>query len=213
MAELTGVPSWIVYNLPGAIIFVALLHNLASSISQPKFVRAVFRWLSSPFRDFLTLEDLSEPVDLTPRYSKGKNRFLVGLASISFVSWLGCVVFKIYVDDHVYAMKAMVQSLSWVSLLYERNYLVIDLPGRVLELYRSKIDLQNFFDATISFYHLCAEFGPGFSCGFRTRPLKCQRKKCRCRRPRYDCTRNFRMAGGHFALKVLPALSKCCATK
>ena len=115
MAE--HIPVWI----PGAIIFTALLHDLASSISQPKIVRAVFRWLSFPFRNFLTLDDLSEPVDLTPRCPKVTNRFLVGLASILFVSWMGCLVFGVYIDDKIYAMKSMVQSVSWVSPLYERN--------------------------------------------------------------------------------------------
>ena len=116
------IPAWIAYNLPGAIIFAVLLHDFASSISQPKFVRAVFRWLSSPFRNFLTLEDFSEPVDLTPRCFKVKNRFLVGLASILFVSWMGWLVFRVYMDDHVYALRSMVQSVSWVSSFYERNY-------------------------------------------------------------------------------------------
>ena len=104
------------YNLPGAIIFAVLLHDLASSISQPKFVRTVCRWLSSPFRNFLSLEDLSEPVDLTPRCPKVKNRVLVGLASILFVSWTGCLVFRVNMKS-----LAMVQSVSWVSPLYERN--------------------------------------------------------------------------------------------
>ena len=211
MAE--HIPAWIAYNLPGAIIFAVLLHDLTSSIPQPKYVRAVFRWLSSPVRNFLTLEDLSEPVDLTPRCTKVKSRFLVGLASILFVSWTGCLVFRVYMDDHVYVVTSMVQAISWVSLLYERNYLVADLPGRVLVLYHSKIDLQTFSDAAISSYCLCAEFSSRFFCGFRARRLECQCKKCRCRRPFYDPTRNFRMAGGHAAFKALPALSKCCATK
>ena len=102
-----------------------------------------------------------------------KNRFLVGLASILFVSWVGCLVFGVYIDDHVYAAKSMVQLVSWVISLYERNYLVVDVPGRFLVLYRSKIDLQTIFDAAISFYRLCAEFGIGFFRGFRTRPLEC----------------------------------------
>lgn len=138
------IPAWIAYSLPGAIIFAVLLHDFVSSIYHPKFVQAVFRWLSSPFRNFLTLEDLqiSEPVDLIPKCPRVKNRFLIGLASISFVSWLGCLVFGVYVDDQVYAVKSMVQSVSWVSpLYYKRNYLVVDLPGRVLVLYRSQIDL------------------------------------------------------------------------
>ena len=170
------IPAWISYKLPGAIIFVALLHDLVSSIPQPTFVRAVFRWLSSPFRNFLTLEDLPEPVDLSPKCLKAKNRLLVGLASILLVCWMSCLVFRVYMDDHVSAMKPMVQSVSWVSLLYERNYLVVDLPGRVLVLYRSKIDLQTSFDAAISFYHLCAVFCLCFFCGYRIRCLKCQRK-------------------------------------
>ena len=130
MAE--HIPAWMQYYMPGVIIFVVLLHDLASSVSQPKFVRACFRWLSSPFRNFLTLEDLSEPVDLTPRCPKMKNRFLVGLASILFVSWTGCLVFRVYIDDHVYVVKSMVQSVSWVSSLYEMNYMVVNLTGYVI---------------------------------------------------------------------------------
>lgn len=205
--------AWIASHLPGAIIFAALLHDLAYSIYKPKSVRTLFRWLSSPFRNFLTLEDLPEPVDLIPRRSKVKNRFLVGMASILFVSWMGCLAFRVYMDDHVYLVKSMIQSISWVSPLCERNCLVVDFTGLILVLYRSKIDLQTFFDTAISFYRLCAEFCSGFFCGFRIRRLECQRKKCRCRRPCYDRTRNFRMAGGHVAFKALPALSKCCATK
>jgi len=106
-------PTWITYYLPAAIIFATLLHDLASSISQPKFVRAVFRCLSSPFRNFLALEDLSEPVDLTPRWPKVKNRILIGLASIMFVGWVGCLGFSLYMDDHIYAVNSMVQLASW----------------------------------------------------------------------------------------------------
>jgi hypothetical protein len=73
-----------------------------------------------------------------------ENRFLVGLANILFVSWMGCLV------------RVNVKSFSWVGPLYERNYLVDDLPGRVSVLYRSKIDLQTYFDAAISFHRLCA---------------------------------------------------------
>ena len=131
MTEL--IPPWISYNLPGVIIIAVLLHDLASSISQPKYVQAVFRWLSSPFRNSLTLEDLSEPIDLTPRCTKVKNRFLVGLASILFVSWTGCLVFRVVcIDDHAHAVKSMVQSVSWVSSLYEMNCMVVDLTGYVI---------------------------------------------------------------------------------
>ena len=103
------------YCLPGAIIFVALFHDLASSISQPKSLQTVFAWLSSPFRNFLALEDLSEPVDFTPRWPKLKNRVLVSLASVAFAGWVGWLAFGVYMDDHVYTMKSTVQSVSWVS--------------------------------------------------------------------------------------------------
>ncbi|KAF8808123.1 pleiotropic drug resistance ABC transporter [Phlegmacium glaucopus] len=107
------IPAWMNYYLPGGIIIAVLLHDLASSISQPKAVRTAFRWLSSPFKNFLALEDLSEPVDFTPRWPNLKNRILVSLASASFVGWVGCLVFGVYMDDRVYAMKSMVQSASW----------------------------------------------------------------------------------------------------
>ena len=102
------------YYLPGAIIFATLLYDLASSISQLKFVRAVFRCLSSPFRNFLALEDLSESVDLTPRWPKVKNRILIGLASIMLVGWVGCLGFSLYMDNHIYGVNSMVPLASWV---------------------------------------------------------------------------------------------------
>lgn len=119
MAELSlvsqHIPSWINYYLPGAIIFAALLWDLASSISIPKSIRTVLGWISSPFGNFLALEDLSEPVDFTPRSLKVKQRILVGLASVVFVGWAGCLVFGIYMDDRAYVVKSMVQLVSWVS--------------------------------------------------------------------------------------------------
>ena len=123
-------PAWMNYYLPGAIILVALLHDFVSSISQPKHIRTIFRWLSSPFRNFLALEDLSEPVDFTPRWSKLKNRVLVSLASVAFFGWVGCLVFGVYMDDYVYTMKSMVQLASWVSTPCCCTRNMVDLGGR-----------------------------------------------------------------------------------
>jgi hypothetical protein len=95
---------------------------------------------SRPWRTFQN--PTVQPVDLTPRCQRVENHFLVGLASILFVSRMGCLVFRVNVKP-----LAMVQSVSWVGLLYERNYLVVDLPGHVLVLYRSKmIDLQIYYN-------------------------------------------------------------------
>lgn len=63
------------------------------------------------------MDDLLEAIERTPEFSTIKNRYLIGLSSLAFVGWVGCLVFGISVNDREYAMKALVYSVSWVSLL------------------------------------------------------------------------------------------------
>ena len=193
------------------------MHDLASPISRQKSVRAALRWLSFPFKNFLSLEDLSEPVDSTPKCPKLKNRILVGLASLALVGWVGNLVFGVYIDDREYVVKSMVHSASWVSIpcwMHQRTIWFLTSMDPFSVLYRSKIDLETSFDASISFHRLCPKFTLSFFDGFGVWLVGCrERKTRRRRRPCYVDTWNFRVPGRHLTFEALPTLSECCATK
>ena len=119
-------PKWLSTWLPAAIILSSLLFDLLSSIRYPKISRTLWNWTTSPFRNFLTVDDLLESFERTPEFSTIKNRYLIGLSSVALVGWVGCLVFGISVNDGEYATKALVYSISWVSLpcSYSRFVLV-----------------------------------------------------------------------------------------
>ncbi|KDR85730.1 hypothetical protein GALMADRAFT_84830 [Galerina marginata CBS 339.88] len=106
-------PKWLDTVLPASILLVALLLDLVRSIHYPKPLQSIWRWFSFPFRNFLTLDDLLEPVDRTPIDSKTKSRYLVGLAGVAFIGWVGCLTFGISGHNKEYAIKSLVYSISW----------------------------------------------------------------------------------------------------
>ncbi|KIM47463.1 hypothetical protein M413DRAFT_22125 [Hebeloma cylindrosporum] len=103
--------------LTGRHILFSLLFDLVSSIRHPEILRKLWNWTTSPFRNFLTVDDLLEPVDRTPEFSTLKNRYLIGLASVAFVGWVGCLVFGISINDREYTAKALVYSISWCYIM------------------------------------------------------------------------------------------------
>ncbi|KAF8167359.1 pleiotropic drug resistance ABC transporter [Crassisporium funariophilum] len=111
------ISAWLNTLLPAAIILTAVSYDIVTSIPYPKTLRAVFHWLSAPFKNFLTLEDLLDPVDRTPISSRLKTRQNAGLACVALVGWVGCLMFGIYIKDNDYALKSLIQSISWCYIL------------------------------------------------------------------------------------------------
>jgi hypothetical protein len=111
-------PKWLDSVLPAIIIITALLLDLVSAVPYPRPLRSLWRWISSPFRNFLTLDDLLlEPVDRTPENTDGKARVLVRLSGLAFVGWAACLMYSAYMGDGESLVKSLVYSVSWV-----RNY-------------------------------------------------------------------------------------------
>ncbi|KAJ3517873.1 hypothetical protein NLJ89_g222 [Agrocybe chaxingu] len=106
-------PKWVGVFLPPTIIFAAVFLDLASSLPYPKICQAIWRWSTAPFRNFLTLDDLLEPVDKTPIQYKHKTSTLIGLALLALVGWVGCMTYGISTNDRQYAIRALVFSICW----------------------------------------------------------------------------------------------------
>ncbi|KAJ7269434.1 P-loop containing nucleoside triphosphate hydrolase protein [Mycena haematopus] len=74
-------------------ISLTIVYDLTSKIDPPKYPKLTLQSLSSLFQNFLTLEDLEEPVGDQSRRSRLKTAGLVGLALLQCASFLGSFVY------------------------------------------------------------------------------------------------------------------------
>ncbi|KAJ6520112.1 P-loop containing nucleoside triphosphate hydrolase protein [Mycena sanguinolenta] len=74
-------------------VSLTIVYDLTSRIDLPKYPKSILQSLSSPFQNFLSLEDLGEPVGTQSRRSRLKVAGLVGLALLQCASFLGSFVY------------------------------------------------------------------------------------------------------------------------
>jgi len=101
--------------LPTGIVLLALILDIITSIKYPKVLRKAWIRFSSPFRNFMTLDDLLEPVGPTVKPSELRIRILAALAVVSLVGWLACLAYGVYSRDELYIIRALTFSICWVS--------------------------------------------------------------------------------------------------
>lgn len=100
MVPPADVVSWI-------LVLATVLHDLVLRVPSP----TKSTW--SPFRNFLTLEDLEELPGPLARRSRLKAASLVGLGLIQCAGWLACFVYAL-ISRELPALVPFFNSLAWV---------------------------------------------------------------------------------------------------
>lgn len=100
--------------LPGGVGLLLLLCDVFSSVRWPLVVRRVLQTLVSPFRDFLTLEDLEEPPHHVESPSTWKARVLVLGSALEAAVWIGVLTYSVLAGDQGLAVQATVTATTWV---------------------------------------------------------------------------------------------------
>ncbi|KAF9469837.1 P-loop containing nucleoside triphosphate hydrolase protein [Collybia nuda] len=101
--------------LPGGLILFAILHDCMRGLTFPKPLRVLSRRIYSPFRNFLTLEDVMDPavkVELRG-LATTKARVLSGLAFFMSASWLSCLAYAIFLKDINYSIRSFITLITW----------------------------------------------------------------------------------------------------
>lgn len=101
--------------LLASIFVLTFLHDILSAFRYPRQLRRFWIRFTSPFRDFLTLDDLLDPVDRTLTDRAVTGRYLAGLAAVEALGWIGRLIYAIILHHTDYATKSLVLSVSWVS--------------------------------------------------------------------------------------------------
>ncbi|GLB35831.1 putative ABC transporter transmembrane region [Lyophyllum shimeji] len=101
--------------LPACLILLAVVHDFANGSSGSKSLRGgLLNNLCSPFRNFLTIEDVMMPGHKRDvRRLILQSRVLITLASIASAGWLGCVVYGVTLADTTYVLRALVAMFTW----------------------------------------------------------------------------------------------------
>ena len=100
--------------LPAGAALLGLTYDLAARVPYPKPVQRVARTLTSPFRNFFTLDDVEAPTPCPLHRAPWKARALVLGSVVQSVGWLAVLAYKQEVGEWPGSVRAGVALLAWV---------------------------------------------------------------------------------------------------
>lgn len=101
---------------PPVFILLHLGLVILTAVRKPAWARNAWKIISSPFRNFLQLDDLLEPVDKKPRNTWFEQHVLTGIACIELVIWMGRASFELYLENYSRAAVCSLYALSWIYI-------------------------------------------------------------------------------------------------
>ncbi len=107
--------------LPAGAALLGLGHDLVSRVPCPKPVQRIARTLTSPFRNFFTLEDVEAPTPCPLNRAPWKTRVLVLGSVLQSLGWLAALAYKQEVGEWQGSLRAGVAFLAWVRLRFVPN--------------------------------------------------------------------------------------------
>lgn len=102
--------------IPACVGLLTVLYDLLSGVHYPRFVQGVFRTLTAPFRNFLTLHDLEDIGDPIPQ-PVWKCRILALLSLVQSFAWLSVLLYAQVVNTPNLAIQSLVGFLTWVCCI------------------------------------------------------------------------------------------------
>ena len=103
---------------PVAVIALAFLYDITLALGLPRPIRNVLEWLATPFRNFLTLEDLDEASTATKNrivQPQWKLSIFVALPLLQAILNVSISAFHASQDKHADAMRHLLLAISWVK--------------------------------------------------------------------------------------------------
>lgn len=102
---------WLGLYIPASVICCVALYDGLNLLNP---FRSIFRFVAVPFSNFITLEDLREPIGKLSRPARWKIRTLRVLCLVEVFAWVATLVFSLTVHDAMYSIRAGASALLWV---------------------------------------------------------------------------------------------------
>jgi hypothetical protein len=134
--------------LPVSLLTLLILYDCLRYVGLPSPLQRVLRVVSSPFKNFLTVDDLEEPPKRTRKIPAWKNRALVALAISEAAAWLAYGLYVAVSEWSLAIHTCAVSFLVWVRAnhTYNRGSSVLN---SVVDICRSQSHGSSSSDPTI----------------------------------------------------------------
>lgn len=107
---------------PAILCCVTVVHDLLSRLSFPLPLQRLHRTICSPFRNFLSLDDLGDQLHWKVTRSALQTGGLAGLAFLNCVGWLGYFTYATVLRDTAYIRGgSLATGITWVRLALPSN--------------------------------------------------------------------------------------------
>ncbi|KAK0233579.1 P-loop containing nucleoside triphosphate hydrolase protein [Armillaria fumosa] len=137
--------------LSSSVIVYAVAYDVGSRLRFLKTIRKVYRCFVVPFKNFLTLEDLADPIGELAMPSVPVTRALSVLACLQAFGWLGCLVYALVLNGASLSYTSLLAAFSWCYILCRTLALPPASPPYLSILYA-------FLQAFTSLTRLSVEF-------------------------------------------------------
>ena len=111
--------------VPSALIVLTIFYDITSAIRFPAWLKRVYEWLVSPFRNFLSLEDLEEATpSVLKQKAVTKPTKLNSLICLSFMQAVLAVAWTfvaVHNDESRWKLTNIALVLAWVSQSLSRR--------------------------------------------------------------------------------------------
>ncbi|KAK0208709.1 P-loop containing nucleoside triphosphate hydrolase protein [Desarmillaria ectypa] len=109
--------------LSSSVAVYAVAYDVGSRLRFPKGIRKVYRCFVAPFKNFLTLADLADPIGEPAIPSVLLTRSLSILACLQAFGWLGCLAYALALNDASLFSTSLLAAFSWCYILCRTSVL------------------------------------------------------------------------------------------
>ncbi|KAJ3833131.1 P-loop containing nucleoside triphosphate hydrolase protein [Lentinula raphanica] len=137
---------------PSLIILITIVYDTLSSLRTtfPSPLKRLWLRLTSPFQNFLTLDDFDEPIGKPIPKSELKIKLLCALSLLESSIWLGYVVFEFVNQEGTAAFRALLICLSWFYVSMRVVSKRPSTPPYLLILFACLHAFTSFFNLSFS---------------------------------------------------------------
>ncbi|KAF9453004.1 P-loop containing nucleoside triphosphate hydrolase protein [Macrolepiota fuliginosa MF-IS2] len=128
--------------VPVLIISVSVIGDVVAALPIPRFLRDAYRWLASPFRNFLTLADLGETPGEMINVSVLKTRILTVSACLASLSSLASLILQLSLDDQESTFKLGIFFITWLYISFRVGIKPFQTPPYLFAIFAFLYALQ-----------------------------------------------------------------------
>ena len=110
-------PLMLFVQLLAALLVYTVTYDVLSKLVLPKRLQRLTRRVTSPFRNFLTVEDIDGPVSEPSHLPLFTSRVLTSAACLQAFGWFSALLYGVILHDTSLTLSSATFAASWVKFM------------------------------------------------------------------------------------------------